>query len=67
MPLFLSPCYGSLTYILTNMLSLYTVSRKQYKFEELSYTDLLKSRDITLLTQVHLVKAMDFPVVTYGP
>ena len=25
-----------------------------------------KSRDITLLTKVHLVKAMDFPVVTYG-
>ena len=27
---------------------------------------LLKSRDITLLTKVHLVKAMVFPVVTYG-
>ena len=26
---------------------------------------LLKSRDITLLTKVHLVKAMVFPVVTY--
>ena len=26
----------------------------------------LKSRDITLLTKVHLVKAMFFPVVTYG-
>ena len=26
----------------------------------------LKSRDITLLTQVHLVKAMAFPVVMYG-
>ena len=26
----------------------------------------LKSRDITLLTKVHLVKAMVFPVVTYG-
>ena len=25
-----------------------------------------KSRDITLLTKVHLVKAMDFPVVMYG-
>ena len=25
----------------------------------------LKSRDITLLTKVHLVKAMDFPVVMY--
>ena len=27
---------------------------------------LLKSRDITLLTKVHLVKAMFFPVVMYG-
>ena len=27
---------------------------------------ILKSRDITLLTKVHLVKAMDFPVVRYG-
>ena len=27
---------------------------------------LLKSRDITLSTKVHLVKAMVFPVVTYG-
>ena len=25
-----------------------------------------KSRDITLLTKVHIVKAMVFPVVTYG-
>ena len=25
-----------------------------------------KSRDITLPTKVHLVKAMDFPVVMYG-
>ena len=27
---------------------------------------ILKSRDITLLTTVHLVKGMVFPVVTYG-
>ena len=27
---------------------------------------ILKSRDITLLTKVYLVKAMDFPVVMYG-
>ena len=26
----------------------------------------LKSRDITLLTKVHLVKAIAFPVVMYG-
>ena len=28
--------------------------------------NILKSRDITLLTKVQLVKAMDFPVVMYG-
>ena len=27
---------------------------------------ILKSKDITLLTKVHLVKAMVFPVVIYG-
>ena len=27
---------------------------------------MLKSRDITLLTKVHIVKAMAFPVVMYG-
>ena len=33
----------------------------------MTYLDsILKSRDITLLTKVHLVKAMIFPVVKYG-
>ena len=27
---------------------------------------LLKSRDITLLTKIHIAKAMVFPVVMYG-
>ena len=27
---------------------------------------ILKSRDITLLTKIHLVKAMVFPIVMYG-
>ena len=27
---------------------------------------ILKSRNITLLTKVHIVKAMVFPIVTYG-
>ena len=31
-----------------------------------SYDSILKSRDITLLTKVCLVKAMVFPVVMYG-
>ena len=35
--------------------------------EEMTNTDsILKSRDITLPTKVHLVKAMVFPVVMYG-
>ena len=33
----------------------------------ITYLDsILKNRDITLPTKVHLVKAMIFPVVTYG-
>ena len=33
----------------------------------MTYLDsILKSRDITLPTKVHLVKAMDFPLVMYG-
>ena len=31
-----------------------------------SLDSIFKNRDITLLTKVHLVKAMVFPVVTYG-
>ena len=31
-----------------------------------SRDSMLKSRDITLLTKVHLVKAMVFPAVIYG-
>ena len=37
--------------------------------ERKAMTDLdsvLKRRDITLLTKVHLVKAMVFPIVVYG-
>ena len=32
----------------------------------ISLDSILKSRDITLPTKVHLVKAMFFPVVMYG-
>ena len=32
----------------------------------MSLDSILKSRDITLSTKVHLVKAMVFPVVMYG-
>ena len=43
--------------------------KRQLLFGRKTMTNLdsiLKSRDITLLTKVHLVKAMVFPVVTYG-
>ena len=33
---------------------------------ETNLDSILKSRDITLPTKVHLVKAMVFPIVTYG-
>ena len=31
-----------------------------------SLDSILKSRDVTLLTKVHIVKTMVFPVVTYA-
>ena len=40
-----------------------------YAYNNKAMTNLdsiLKSRDIALLTKVHVVKAMVFPVVTYG-
>ena len=37
-----------------------------HDWSDLAADSILKSRDITLLTKVHLVKAMVFPVVTYG-
>ena len=43
--------------------------KKHFLFGRKAVTNLdsiLKSRDITVPTKVHLVKAMVFPVVTYG-
>ena len=43
--------------------------KRHLLFERKAMTNLdsiLKSRDITLPTKVHLVKAMVFPVVMYG-
>ena len=39
-----------------------------YSLEEAmtNLDSILKSRDILLSTKVHLVKAMAFPIVTYG-
>ena len=45
--------------VLSKYIDLYR--RKLYAIDSI-----LKSRDITLPTNVHLVKAMDFPVVMYG-
>ena len=43
--------------------------KRRLLFERKAMTNLdsiLRSRDVTLLTEVHIVKAMDFPVVMYG-
>ena len=44
----------------------YARKKKQKKNIYRSTYNILKSRDITLPTKVHLVKAMVFPVVMYG-
>ena len=51
--------------------AIYGVTQSWTRLKQLSSSssnidDILKSRDITLLTKVHLVKAMVFPVVMYG-
>ena len=40
--------------------------KESYDQDILVIDSILKSRDITLPTKVHLVKAMVFPVVMYG-
>ena len=48
-------------------MSFWVFTFTSYFFHELKPLDsILKSRDITLPTKVHLVKAMAFPVVIYG-
>ena len=42
------------------------LERSAWKKSMTNLESVLKSRDITLLTKVHLVKAMIFPVVMYG-
>ena len=41
-------------------------SRLLFPSPMINLDSILKSRDITVLTKVHIVKAMVFPVVTYG-
>ena len=50
------------------MAAVYGVAQSQTRLKQLSSAaadSILKSRDITLPTKVHLVKAVDFPVVMY--
>ena len=47
-------------------LQMVTAAMKLKDAYSLELDSILKSRDITLPTKVHLVKAMDFPVVMYG-
>ena len=42
------------------------VKKKKISVFFTNLDSILKSRDITLLTKVHIVKAMAFPVVMYG-
>ena len=46
--------------VMTNLDSILKSRKNKIKINK------IKSRDITLLTKVHLVKAMVFPVVMYG-
>ena len=46
--------------------SFVTRNRKQNNIYTINLDSILKSRDITLSTKVHLVKAMVFPVIMYG-
>ena len=43
-----------------------TQSQTQLKYLEAAADSILKNRDITLPSKVHLIKAMVFPVVMYG-
>ena len=49
--------------IVTAAIKLKDASSLEESYDKIS---ILKSRDITLPTKVHLVKAMVFPVVMYG-
>ena len=40
--------------------------KDNYSLEEKNLDSVIKSRDTTLMTNVHIVKAMLFPVVMYG-
>ena len=61
---------STLIFIFSFLLALVNLEIKRcFLFGRKAVTNLdsvLKSRDITLPTKVHIVKAMDFPVVMYG-
>ena len=62
--------YQTLSFWAPKSLQMVTADMKlkdAYSLEEKTNLDsIFKSRDITLPTKVHLVKAMVFPVVMYG-
>ena len=61
--------YSILTYISLQMVTAAMKLKDAYSFWRKVITNLdsiLKSRDITLPTKVHLVKALVLPVVMYG-
>ena len=58
--------YGRESWTTTHLVPLPMEFSRQEYWSGLPLDSTLKSRDITLLTKVHLVKAMVFPVVMYG-
>ena len=46
--------------------AIYGVTQSGTRLKRLSSSSILKSREFTLPTMVHIVKAMAFPVVVYG-
>ena len=65
-PLLLLPSIFPSIKVFSNQSALRNRWPKYWSFRFNNLDSILKSRDITLSTKVHLVKAMVFPVVMYG-
>ena len=52
--------------MVTETMKLKDVCSLEEKLWQTKAAEILKSRDITLPTKVHIVKAMVFPVIMYG-
>ena len=57
---------GDCSHEIERCLHLLKKVQKKFRKAMTKLTSILKSREITLPTEVHLVKAMVFPVVMYG-